>query len=247
MSSKYSLNITWMYPDLMSIYGDRGNIIVLAKRCQWRNIDLNIFSFSINSPMSLLTSSDIVFMGGAQDRQQKLVSKDLTGKGEALRKLIEKGIPGLYICGAYQFLGRYYKPALGPKIPGLSIFDLHTVHFGSNTPRAIGNIAVKWQNYNLVGFENHGGRTYLGKQIKPFAKVLKGFGNNGEDGTEGAIYNHAVGSYMHGPLLSKNPELADWLIEKALVTKYQKKIKLEILDDTLEKKAHKFILKKVLG
>lgn len=243
---KFSLNITWMYPDLMNTYGDRGNVITLEKRCLWRNIAVSVVMHGLNSPASQLSESDLLFMGGAQDRQQKLVAKDLyQQKGKLLKKLIDKGIPGLFICGAYQFLGHYYKPAEGEKIPGLSIFDVHTIHFGINKPRAIGNLLVKWNNHQLVGFENHGGRTYLGKGVRPLGKVIKGYGNNGEDGTEGAIYRNALGSYLHGPLLPKNPCFADWLIKKALENKYQQEINLEPLDDQLDIQAHQFMLKRL--
>lgn len=243
---KLSLNITWMYPDLMNTYGDRGNIIVLEKRCLWRGIEAKILMHTIDSPVSDLENSNLIFMGGAQDRQQKLVSSDLYGrKGKILKNLINKGIPGLFICGAYQFLGHYYKPAQGEEISGLSIFDLKTIHYGDDKPRAIGNLAVEWENIALVGFENHGGRTYLGPLVKPFAKVLKGYGNNGEDKTEGAIYKNAVGSYLHGPLLSKNPEFADWLISKALGIKYGKFEFLIKLNDTLEIQARNAMLAKI--
>lgn len=231
-----NLTILWLYPDLMSTYGDRGNIIVLTKRCQWRGIEVNILENDIEK-------ADLIFMGGAQDRQQKLVSRDLfSKKGEILRQKIEQGVPGLFICGAYQFLGHYYLPAQGDKIPGLSIFDVYTRHFGLEKPRAIGNIVVDWKGTTLVGFENHGGRTYLGEKVKPFGKVLKGQGNNGEDKTEGAVYKNAYGTYLHGPILPKNPEFADFLIQKALEVKYKKEIKLTKLDDSLEHQAKSSVL-----
>lgn len=242
---KFSLNITWMYPDLMNTYGDRGNIIAFSKRCSWRGIEARVLLHDLDSKPSDLTQSDFIFMGGAQDRQQQLVAKDLNNnKGEILKKLIEKNIPGLFICGAYQFLGHFYKPAVGEKIPGLSIFDLYTRHFGNEKPRAIGNLVVNWHGVKLVGFENHGGRTYLGKQVKPFAEVIKGYGNNGEDSSEGAIYKNAIGSYMHGPILPKNPLFTDWLIKKALKVKYQKGIPLSNLEDSLENKAHSAMLRR---
>jgi CobQ-like glutamine amidotransferase family enzyme len=189
-------------------------------------------------------------MGGAQDTQQEIVEKDLKDtKGKLLQKAIEDEIPGLYICGAYQFLGNYYKDADGKKIEGLGIFDLYTVNPGINTKRLIGNTFIKTSSLNsitsLVGFENHGGRTYLGKNIQPLGKVVKGFGNNGEDGMEGAIYKNSIGSYFHGPILPKNPQLADWLIQTALEKKYKAKIELKPLDDALETKAHDFIAKRL--
>lgn len=261
----YKLNVGWLYPDLMSTYGDRGNIIVLQKRCEWRGIGAEVLNLNEGFDIKLLDSIDILFMGGAQDTQQKIVSKDFTpAKISALKKKVEDGTPGLYICGAYQFLGKYYKNADGNKINGLGIFDLYTVHPGDGEERLIGNVVVK-PIYNLkfriknsdyiVGFENHGGRTYLGKDLKPFAQVVKGFGNNGDqprldggqagDRNEGAIYENSIGTYLHGPILPKNPEIADWLISKALEKKHKKKIKLEKLDDSLSQKAKEAVLQEI--
>ncbi len=247
VNRQYSLTIGWLYPDLMSTYGDRGNIIVLKKRCEWRKINTQVLKLNEGFNEKLLDSIDILFMGGAQDTQQKIVSKDFTlSKTEFLRKKIEHETPGLYICGAYQFLGKYYKEASGTKIKGLNILDLYTEHPGVGKERLIGNIAVKASDGNVVvGFENHGGRTYLSKNLKSFGQVVKGFGNNGADKTEGAIYKNSIGIYLHGPILPKNPEIADWLIEKALEKKYKKKIKLEKLNDSLSQKAHDVILKKI--
>lgn len=260
----YSLTIGWLYPDLMSTYGDRGNIIVLKKRCEWRGIGVEILNLNEGFDIKLLNDTDTLFMGGAQDTQQEIVSKDFTtDKIKSLKKKIEDETPGLYVCGAYQFLGKYYKGANGTKMKGLSIFDLHTEHPGERKERLIGNIAVnvdlaglrlstyevekcKVEKYTIVGFENHGGRTYLGKNLKPFGQVVKGFGNNGEDKTEGAIYKNSIGTYFHGPILPKNSEIADWLIGKALERKYKKKIKLENLDDSLSQKAKKTILAKIV-
>ncbi|HSX40434.1 MAG TPA: hypothetical protein VLF68_02370, partial [Candidatus Saccharimonadales bacterium] len=166
--------------------------------------------------------------------------------------LIDDGIPGLYICGAYQFLGKYYKDADGTTIPGLSIFDLYTENPGPTHPRLIGNMVfnpIQYSTFNIlhsiVGFENHGGRTYLGKNIKPFGKVIKGFGNNGEDGTEGAVYKNSFGTYSHGPILPKNPQFADYLIKLALEKKYKKSIQLKPLDDSIELLAHDAIVKRL--
>ena len=160
-------------------------------------------------------------------------------KQKKIKEIVESGKPGLYICGAYQFLGNYYKDADGKVIKGLEIFDLYTENPGGNENRLIGNISRECSTLGirLLGFENHGGRTYLGKDLQPLRKVLKGFGNNGEDDTEGAIYKNSFGTYLHGPILPKNPEFADFLIEKALEIKYKKKITLEKLDDTLEEKS----------
>lgn len=248
----YTLKIGWLYPDLMSTYGDRGNIIALTKRCEWRGIKVEIKKLDVGFDHKLLATCHLLFMGGAQDRQQEIVSKDLRLKVKDLKEMIEDGIPGLYICGAYQFLGKYYKEADGSIIPGLDILDLYTENPGENQPRLIGNIVVeplilntKYIIHNtLVGFENHGGRTYLGKGVKPLGKVIKGFGNNGEDKTEGAIYKNSFGTYLHGPILPKNPHLADYLIQKALEKKYKKEIQLEELDDSLELQSHEVAVNK---
>lgn len=235
------LTIAWLYPDLMSTYGDRGNVIVLQKRCEWRGIEARVTQVTLETPIANLRSSDLIFMGGAQDRQQKLVGKDfLENKAPVVKEMVEKGIPALFVCAAYQFVGHYYKPFQGEKIPGAGIFDLYTEHPGDQAKRLIGNVAARLldSGKTIVGFENHGGRTHLGPKMKPLAKVIKGFGNNGEDGFEGAIYKNAIGSYFHGPLLPKNPHVADWLIGKALEVKYGKQIALVELDDSLEWQAH---------
>ncbi len=265
----YKLTLGWLYPDLMSTYGDRGNIIILQKRCEWRGIKAEIDPITVGANDQQLKNVDFILMGGAEDRQQEIVGKDLeTGKDKILHELIEKGIPGLYICGAYQFLGKYYKEADGTIINGLGIFDVYTENPGPNHPRLIGNMVVDSSvivseaeqsipqetasssivkvrtlrnDEILLGFENHGGRTYLGKEVKPFAKVIKGFGNNGQDGTEGAIYKNSIGTYLHGPILAKNPGLADYLIQTAINIKYNKYINLDPLDDSLEEEARNVI------
>ncbi len=254
MSQK--LIIGWLYPELMSTYGDRGNIICLQKRCQWRGIDTEIRHLNAGFDHKQLATCNLLFMGGAQDRQQKIVAEDLRQKAKALQEMIEEGIPGLYICGAYQFLGKYYREADGTVIKGLGIMDLHTENPGLDVERLIGNVIVRpdlvglthatyeVEGKTLVGFENHGGRTYLGKSVKPLGTVVKGFGNNGVDKTEGAVYKNSYGSYLHGPILPKNPELADYLIKLALEKKYEKEIVLKNFDDSLEHQAHKVVLEK---
>ncbi len=238
------LVIGWVYPRLMNVYGDRGNIIVLQKRCEWRDIEIEIKYLDAPLDEKELETCDLLMMGGAQDQQQKIVSEDLKKKTNSLEEAIEKGIPGLYVCGAYQFLGKYYREADGTEIPGLGIFDVHTINPGKE--RLIGNLAAESEICGiLVGFENHGGRTYLGKDVKPLAIVLKGFGNNAEDSSEGAVYKNSIGTYMHGPILPKNPMLADWLLNKALEKKYKKRVKLSPLDDSLEEKARESIFKRL--
>jgi CobQ-like glutamine amidotransferase family enzyme len=252
-SLKPHLVIGWLYPQLMSTYGDRGNILVLQKRCAWRGIKTELINIDQSTNDQRLTTIDLLFGGGAQDREQAIVMKDLMKKKSVIKSLIESEKPALFVCGAPQLMGNYYEPAVGKQIEGLGIFDMFSKHPGSKQDRLIGNVVAKIEINNLsspqslvpspyiVGFENHGGRTYLGKSAKPFAKVVKGFGNNGEDGTEGVVYKNAIGSYLHGPLLPKNSQIADWLITKALEIKYKKEIILEKLDDSLEQKAKEAI------
>jgi len=253
-TTKYSLTIGWLYPDLMNTYGDRGNIIVLQKRAEWRGIDVKIEQIFLNTSYSILNTCDLLFMGGAQDTQQEIVNHDLLEKkGTILIKKVEDGIPGLFICGAYQFLGKFYKTADGKKLPGLGLFDLYTENPGSSVDRLIGNAIVKPNlksdilnlTSDIIGFENHGGRTYLGDKTMALGTVKKGFGNNGEDNTEGIVYENAIGTYLHGPILPKNPQLADRLLSRALEKKYGTKIGLEQLDDSIEQKARELVIAKI--
>lgn len=244
----FQLTIAWLYPDLMSIYGDRGNIITLQKRCEWRGIEVTVNPMYLDTAVSQLREADLIFMGGAQDRQQTIVAEDLQKKKHILSEMIEDNIPGLYICGGFQYLGKYYKEADGTHIEQLGVLDVWTENPGGK--RLIGNIAIDASNFLgnktiLVGFENHGGRTRLGKGVRPLGKVIKGFGSNAEDHTEGAIYKNSIGTYLHGPILPKNPILADWLITKALEKKYKTSVVLVPLEDKLAKQAHDAILKKM--
>jgi CobQ-like glutamine amidotransferase family enzyme len=250
------LAIGWLYPTLMSTYGDRGNVIVLKKRCEWRGLTVEIVKIEKDTKDSEIENCDILLGGGAQDRQQEIAVRDLKKRKKILKKMFDSGVPGLFVCGSPQLLGEWYMTGDGTKLEGLGIFDFVTKHFGDDKSRLIGNTVGEisqikqfnnetiLQRKTIVGFENHGGRTYLGKSCESFAKVIKGNGNNGEDGTEGAVYKNVIACYYHGPLLSKNPHIADWLLTKALETKYKKSVELESLDDTLEWSAHKKALEK---
>lgn len=239
----------------MSTYGDRGNIIVLSKRCEWRGIGISVLKIEFQTESREIQKCDLIFGGGAQDRQQGIVIEDLRkNKGPVLKDMFEKNVPGLFVCGAPQLLGHSYQMGDGRILEGLDIFDMESRHFGKDKPRCIGNlvgeiIGIRDSGFGIrktiVGFENHGGRTYLGKGVKPFARVLKGSGNNGEDGTEGALYNNCIATYSHGPFLPKNPHIADWLIGKALEVKYGKAAELKPLDDGLEWKAHEYMLQRL--
>lgn len=233
------LTIGYLYGDLMNIYGDTGNITVLTKRAEWRGIEVEVKNISIGDTLKK-GEVDIFFFGGGQDQAQEQASKDLISstKGNTIKAEIERGVPLLAICGGYQLLGDYYQPFEGPRLPGVRLFPAYTV---ASHDRMIGNIIVDSEFGKLVGFENHSGKTHLKENAISLGKVIKGFGNNGKDHTEGCVYKNAIGCYMHGSLLPKNPKLADWLLQKALEVKYAKDIRLKPLDDTLENKAHDFI------
>jgi CobQ-like glutamine amidotransferase family enzyme len=231
------LRIGYFYPDELNLYADRGNVICLTRRCRWRGIDVRVVPVELREQFDP-DEFDILILGGGQDRDQRVVADDLVEvKGEALRAAVESGVVVLAACAAYQLLGHYYQPAEGDRIRGLGIFDAYTVHPGPAEPRCIGNIVVEWQGRTLVGFENHGGRTVLGPGATPLGRVVIGFGNNGQDGTEGAVYKSAFGTYMHGSLLPKNPHFADHLIWLALKRRYADAT-LAPLDDRLELAAH---------
>jgi lipid II isoglutaminyl synthase (glutamine-hydrolysing) len=248
------ITIGWLYPELMSTYGDRGNIIILTKRCEWRGISVRVIPIDHKTSPQDFGTCSLVVGGGAQDRQQGIVIDDLLkNKKEILKKLISHGVPGLFVCGSPQLLGSYYMTGEGIKLEGLGIFDMVSKHFGPNKPRLIGNtISIIGNEYDIggkdyrntvVGFENHGGRTYLGNGVKPFARVVYGNGNNGEDKTEGAVYKHCIATYSHGPFLAKNPHIADWLIVQALEATGLH-MNLEACDDRLSWLAHDVILKR---
>ncbi|WP_055667383.1 type 1 glutamine amidotransferase [Desnuesiella massiliensis] len=236
------INICHLYPDLLNVYGDLGNILVLKHRCEKRDIKVNIHNLSLGEYFDE-TLYDIVFFGGGQDYEQSIVSADLAQyKRESIKKYIESDKVFLAICGGYQLLGKYYTTPAGEKLEGLNILDIYSE--GGDT-RFIGNTVIYNEEFNetYVGFENHSGRTYIGT-LKPLGKCIHGYGNNGEDGYEGCIYKNTYCSYFHGSLLSKNPELADRLISQALTLKYSE-IKLPSLDDTLEKKAKEVIVNRL--
>ncbi|MBD1907434.1 type 1 glutamine amidotransferase [Funiculus sociatus GB2-A5] len=253
------LTIGWLYPSLMSTYGDRGNVICLRQRAEWRGIRVNVLSLAQDTPPEEFQKVDVLVGGGAQDRQQEIVMRDLRGaKAEAIREKIEAGTPGVFTCGSPQLLGHYYEPALGQRIEGLGLLDMESKHPGPDARRCIGNVVFEVTATRLaqdlqkmlgaapviIGFENHGGRTYLGN-VEPLGRVVSGYGNNGEDGTEGAFYRNAIATYSHGPLLPKNPFIADWLIQTALLEKYQRPVSLEPLDDTLAMQAREAMFKKL--
>lgn len=247
---KHSITIGWLYYDLMNTYGDRGNVIMLKNRLLSRDVDANIKPITLGNDGEEISKCDLLFMGGAQDRQQSIVHKDLLTKKKYLVDAIHEGIPGVYVCGAYQLLGNYYIAANGERLEGLGILDLYT-QAPKSKERMVGDIIIEAQIADIednivVGFENHGGKTFLGAEMMPLGRVRHGFGNNGQDRGEGIIYKNTIGTYLHGPLFSKNPNLADWVIGKALEKKYGEQTLLKKLDDNFEQKAKDKLLKQYL-
>jgi hypothetical protein len=227
----------------MNIYGDRGNILCLVRRCRERGIEAEVAELGLGDRLDP-AAHDLIFLGGAQDREQRRVVEDLRSvKAEPLREAVEAGTVALAVCGGYQLFGRVYRDASGAELEGLGIFDLRTEHPGPDAHRLIGNVVAEWEDGTLVGFENHGGRTYLGEAAQPLARVRSGFGNNGSDGTEGARYKNAFGTYLHGSLLPKNPRFADRLIELALARAQGDDFQLPAIDDRLEELAHEAALR----
>ena len=230
------LRVCALYPDLMNIYADRGNLLVLERRCRWRGIGFEVQASGLGEALDP-DGADLYYMGGGQDRDQQLCALDLAEvKRDALHEAAARGAVILGVCGGYQLLGHSYQ--LGDQIlPGIGLVDLVTVR--SDGPRLIGNVAIEIEldpnvRRVLAGFENHGGRTNLGPDATPLGRVLKGHGNNGVDGHEGVRRGNVIGTYLHGPLLPKNVWFADWLIETALSLKDP----LGPLDDSLEADAH---------
>jgi CobQ-like glutamine amidotransferase family enzyme len=231
------LRIAFLYPELMNIYGDRGNIIALSRRAQWRGVDVTVDNVTIGDAIDP-GYYDFYFFGGGQDKQQIAVSQDLQGqKGEALKEAVEGGAVVLSVCGGYQLLGHYYRPFDSDDLPGIGLFDAHT---DAGNTRYIGNVLVDCaipEVGTIVAFENHSGCTFLGPGCSPLGKSIIGGGNNGADGTEGAIYKTAYGCYLHGSLLPKNPRFADHLLGQALERRHGA-VELARLDDRLEQAAH---------
>lgn len=219
MNRSRPLVLAWLYPDLMNIYGDRGNVLVLQNRAAWRGIELEVRLVGLGAAPGL-EDADLFFFGGGQDRDEELVFEDLTAEKKApIEQALARGVPLLAVCGGYQLVGRYYRTADGTRLPGIGLLDARTE---AGSFRCIGDVVLETAPElgltppTLVGFENHVGRTYLGEQATPLGRVRAGFGNNAEDQTEGAMQGNLIGTYLHGSLLPKNPHLADLLLERAL-------------------------------
>ena len=231
------LTIGHLYPDLLNLYGDRGNIQCLMKRCLWRGIEAETIAFELDDNIDF-SNLDIVLLGGGSDREQMLVCEKLKEIQKDFKEYVEQGGVVIAICGGYQLLGNYYKTDMGT-IEGLSLVDMYTEQ---GEDPLIDNIVLQSELFDMpiVGFENHGGRTFIGEN-KPLGKVLYGSGNDGKSGYEGVVYKNVIGTYLHGPLLPKNPQLADELILRALKKKYGEDVTLSPLDDSQEKAANDYI------
>jgi lipid II isoglutaminyl synthase (glutamine-hydrolysing) len=232
-----TLRVCALYPELMNIYADRGNLLLLERRCGWRGIGFDVVAASLGESIDP-DVYDLIYIGGAQDRDQALCAQDMVDtKRDALHAAARAGKVVLAVCGGYQLLGHFYELD-DERIPGVGLVDLHTVR--EPGPRLIGNVAIEVRLPGLdgprvlAGFENHGGRTYLGAGEQSLGRVLKGHGNTGSSGFEGVLRDHVVGTYLHGPLLPKNAWFADWLIATALRLEEP----LAPLDDELERAAH---------
>ena len=270
-SGTYTLNIVHLYPDLLNLYGDRGNIQCLRMRCKWRGIDAQVIECNLDDHPNL-ASADIILLGGGSDREQQIVCTRLQQIRPDLRDYVEDGGSLLAICGGYQLLGHYYDTADG-RMEGLSLVNLYTEQ---GSPRLISNIILRNESlpdalpgvlpdslpgalpdalsdtrrnslpYEIVGFENHGGRTYIGDNM-PFGKVLHGHGNNEKDACEGVLYRNVIGTYLHGPLLPKNPHVCDLILQRALNRKYGVSLTcFPVLDDSLEREANRAVVKRFL-
>jgi CobQ-like glutamine amidotransferase family enzyme len=228
-----------LFPDYLNIYADRGNMAVLARRAAWRGHDLEVRPLGADDRLQG-GEHDLYYIGGGQDREQALIAPALASLGERLRAAVDGGAALLAVCGGYQLLGRSYRDQSGDELPGVGLFPLQTV---AGERRMIGDVLLECElepgeRRTLAGFENHAGRTYLDEGVEPLGRVLAGFGNDGESGYEGCRVGRAVGTYLHGPLLPRNPWLADWLLAQALAHRAGEAPAFEPLPDDLEGEAH---------
>lgn len=235
------ISIAHLYPKLLNLYGDIGNIITLKKRCEWRGINVEFEEIGIGDQIN---KHDIYFIGGGQDKQQEEVADELYKQKDFLTEERDRNTVFLGICGGYQLFGHYYQPHNKERLNGISLMDAYTV---AGNKRFIGNVTAETDFLTpntLVGFENHSGLTYIQGETKPLARVIVGNGNNGQDKTEGGRYKNVFGTYLHGSFLPKNPHFADYMIELALEKRYGEKIPLKKLDDSLELKTHNSLIGK---
>jgi lipid II isoglutaminyl synthase (glutamine-hydrolysing) len=237
---KQKIVVGHLYPDYLNIYADRGNMAVLERRAAWRGIGFDYRTIGLGEEANP-DEYDLYYVGGGQDREQALVAPDLATKGESLQEAVDGGAAFLAVCGGYQLLGRFYRDRSGAELPGIGLLPHHTV---AGERRMIGDVLLECElepghQRPLAGFENHAGRTYLDEGAEPLGRVIAGFGNNGEDGVEGSRVGNVLGTYLHGPLLPRNPWLADWLIGRALSRRLGDVPHLEPLPDDFESSAQR--------
>jgi CobQ-like glutamine amidotransferase family enzyme len=234
------LRVGHLYPDYLNIYADRGNIAVLARRAAWRGLDLEVTPIGLGESVRP-GEHDLLYIGGGQDREQALIALDIAAKSRSLAEAVADGAVVLAVCGGYQLLGRFYRDRYGSELPGAGVLPLHTV---AGERRMIGDVLLECelepgQRRTLAGFENHAGRTVLEDRAEPLGRVVSGFGNDGVSGFEGCRVGRAIGTYLHGPLLPRNPWLADWLLANAAAHRTGAAPPVfEPLDDALEAEAH---------
>lgn len=216
MSQQQVIRLLQLYPRDMNIYGDWGNTLVLKRRLEWHGYQVELLAYN---PGDMFPENvDLIVGGGGQDSGQDIIQDDLLTIGDTLKKLADTNVPMLMICGMYQMFGKLFKTQDGHSIEGIGLLDIET-HAGPE--RLVGNIITQSNQFGqIIGYENHSGQTFLGDNVSPLGKVIKGAGNNGQDETEGVHYKHVIGTYLHGSLLPKNPAIADYLIEQAVVRKY---------------------------
>ena len=237
-TESYSLKVAVLYPELLNLYGDRGNARALERRCAARGIAATVRGIEIGDDWSP-EDADLVLVGGGQDREQRRVQADLQQRGDGLRDYVEDGGVVLAVCGGFQLFGHHYRGWDGEVMEGIGIFDAVAAHPGPQIARCVGNVVALWEGETVVGFENHGGRTYLNEGQEALADIVSGFGNNGGDGLEGARVKNAFGTYLHGAVLPKNPRLADRLLSLALERRYgPEAAALAPLDDRAARRAH---------
>lgn len=243
MTDNKSINIIHLYPDLLNLYGDKGNIACMQKRLNWRGIDVDIKECTNADHSINLETADIIFVGGGSDREQEIVCELLLKKKAELSNYVESGGVLIAVCGGYQLLGKHYQTT-DKKIEGLGLLDIYT---DAGDTRLIGNVVLESQitSQKITGFENHAGRTNIGNHT-PLGKVLYGHGNDGQSGYEGVVYKNVIGTYLHGPLLPKNPVLCDHILTNALKRKYPDLKELSPLNDELENLASEYIEKRFI-
>ncbi len=245
LTATAAITLIHLYPQEMNIYGDRGNIIAICQRCRWRGIEITVRTIGIGDALNA-DDCDLIFFGGGQDQEQLAVADDLQGaKGEGLKQAVADGAALLAVCGGYQLLGHYFQTK-SQRIPGIGLFDAWTI---AGNRRQIGDLLAEsdlaGSARTLVGFENHSGRTFLGPSARPLARVLIGSGNNGDDKGEGIVQGTAVGTYLHGSVLPKNPWLVDHLIAAAIRRRHGQSIPLAPLDDRVEEQAHQAVAERI--